>query len=221
MADPEITRAAAGDDTFDFADPQPAFLTQLDEDPDAACHDLALFVNRLLTDRPPAILLRLDPEVRHDMIQDTLIRLIGPEQREKGFPRLRRYEPRGWPFACWVRTVAKNVVRSYFGRKEDPTDPTVLPEPDEDATDPEPRTNREERSIRHKRQAFLSCFAKLSDFCRLVLTLRYVDRMSYNDIGPIMNLSNKDASDRARRCRATLGKCMAKGGLRRFDPGVV
>ncbi len=181
--------------------PRPPFLDLLDEDPRTALAGFYEFAWRLLTTRPPSVFRQLPEEEREDLIS-----LIVERCSERAFARLRTYEDRGKPFACWLVTEAHframDRLRKLRRHRLEELDPQ-LPAPT--APPPDPGLARR----------LQECMAKLSEKCQLLLQCA-ADGLRPREVTRLMGWPedmNAKASDDTRYCMRKLKQCLLDAGL--------
>lgn len=185
---------------------KPDFLDRLDDDRDEAWKGFYEFGWKLLESSPPRVLSGLDPDARREAISHVLHRCA-----ENDFRVLRRYRPRGIPFAVWLRRVASNHVNDGLrreGRRQVPLDDRHVEAPD---LRPDPARDHESRELL---EAVQRALAELSEKCRLLLEAA-ADGLRPRQMTSLLGLpahQNKKVGDQLRECRRTLERRLRRDG---------
>lgn len=140
-----------------------------------------------------------DAEEARDLAQETFVR---------AYSALPRFRP-GAPFSSWLYTIAANLCKSWLRKKKhapvsveevfsDGHAPALAEPPDETAS-PDVAYSREEF-----RKIVLAAVNTLPTKYRLVVVLRHLNDLSYQDIAAILKLPVTTVEHRLRTAREML-----------------
>jgi RNA polymerase sigma factor (sigma-70 family) len=194
--------AAGTQPVFDLDSPWPEFLDFLDSDPRHALEGLHTFAWKLSEARPPAIMRRLDPADRQDLISDLVLSCCSDD-----FRKLRRYQNVGKPFAAWLTTVFVRQVLDWLRRQR-----RTEELPDEfGAVEGDPPPGPTDRVV----DCLHRCLGRMTEKCRLYLACA-ADGMKPREIALLLNLpegENKRVSDDLRHCMRKLREMLLAEGV--------
>lgn len=154
-----------------------------------------------------------DPEEAKDLAQEAFV---------KAWRGLRFYKYEA-AFSTWLYRLTSNVCIDYLRRQKRRT-AVSLTTPDEentefDVVDPTP-TPEEQAQTNQTRRAVAAAMAQLEEEFRMVLTLRVVEELSYDEIAGIMDLKVGTVKSRLARAREKLKKILLQNGNDFFSHNV-
>lgn len=138
-----------------------------------------------------------------DALQEALIRIY------THLPEFRRDSA----FSTWLFRVVTNACLDSIRRKKvrpEPTDPTVI----RLRVGGSPGDGPEESLLRRETQQFVQrAISLLPDAMRLIITLRDIQDLSYQEIAEVIGIPPATVKTRLHRARRTLSALMVANGL--------
>lgn len=130
-----------------------------------------------------------DPDLTADLTQQSFL---------KAMLGLARYEPRGLPFRAWLYRIALNEVRMHWRKKKE-----VLI----DLSYREVQGLSEEMGLEmdeHEMQRLAAAMSRLDVEKARLIELRYMDGLSFNELGQVLGIGEDAAKMRTHRTLAQL-----------------
>ena len=195
-------------------DPFPAFLGLLDRESERAAAGFHEFAWRMLLSSPPPSFRSLEPDERHDLIADLVLRCV-----QDNFEMLRKYRNEGKPFAGWLATVANFRAIDYLRKRQrhrarhreiDQEDPDgfalveTLAAPGSGADEDVDAARMVER--------VKGCMDTMSERCQVLLQ-GAADGLKPRELTALLGWprdANKKLADAVRECRRTLKRCIER-----------
>jgi RNA polymerase sigma-70 factor (ECF subfamily) len=143
-------------------------------------------------------------EEARDALQEVFLRLA---------ERIDRYDP-GRPFVPWFLRLATNVVINLHHRRAVRTRGQLRIARGDDPVHARDGTPEEDgpparAAARELRERLLAGIGTLPEAYRRILTMRYVDHLSYDEIGRALALPSGTVKNRLHRARAALRRQLA------------
>jgi RNA polymerase sigma-70 factor (ECF subfamily) len=181
-------------------EPDPGFLLQaVRGEGEGFRHLLDLYAPRV-----QAIALRYlgSREETQDALQEVFLRLA---------QRIDRYD-RSRPFAPWFLRLATNVIINLHHHRRARLQPGPFPVDRSGERQLEPAVGTpappELAATRELRGRLLAGIASLPEAYRQILTLHYVELLSYEEVGEALRLPPGTVKNRLHRARAALGRAL-------------
>lgn len=146
-----------------------------------------------------------DPEDARDLAQESFI---------KAWRGLRFYKQEA-AFSTWLYRLTSNVCIDFLRQKKRRATVSLTAGEDEERQPdiPDPAPTPEERAVSaDRRETVARAMAQLEDDFRMVLTLRVVEELSYDEIADIMDLKVGTVKSRLARAREKLKKILLQNG---------
>ncbi len=141
---------------------------------------------------------RLTGDEAEDIVQDTFL---------KAWKNVRRYDSSSAKFKTWLMRIARNTAIDHLRRKKPETFSHFENEqgdsPFENAFDDEPLPD-ELAARADDARAVQNALEKLSPLHREVILLRYMNQLSFEEIGAVLSESSNTMRSRNRRALAEL-----------------
>lgn len=152
-----------------------------------------------------------NPEDAHDLAQEAFI---------KAWRGLRFYKSEA-AFSTWLYRLTSNVCIDFLRRqKRRPTVSLTVREDGEESTELEVEDiqSQPEEQVLHNevRTEIAKAMDQLEDEFRMILTLRVIDELSYEEIAEIMDLKIGTVKSRLARARLKLKKILLQSGNNLF-----
>ena len=181
----------------------------------AGDHDAFAQLVQAYEDKVYNLCLRMcaDPEDARDLAQEAFV---------KAWRGLRFYK-REAAFSTWLYRLTGNVCIDFLRQKKRRAAMSLTVSGDEETQldIPDPTPTPEEQTISSAlRQSVSDAMAQLEDEFRMVLTLRVVEELSYDEIAEIMDLKVGTVKSRLARAREKLRKILLQNGNDFFDRNV-
>jgi RNA polymerase sigma-70 factor, ECF subfamily len=128
-------------------------------------------------------------ELAADLTQQTFL---------KALVALPRFEPRGLPFRAWLYRIALNELRMHWRKKKE----TIM-----DLSWAEVRELRTETGLPETEediQRLATALSRLPEEKARLIELRYIDGMSFVEVGQVLGIAEDAAKMRVHRVLATL-----------------
>lgn len=148
--------------------------------------------------------LTLTHELTQDILQESMLEMF------KFLDKLEKAE-RFWP---WLRRIAANKVRSYYGNKQNRTTMS-LSDIDDKSMQRDSQEGVADLIRQEMKQTILSAMQQLKPRQRHILVLRCYEQMKYSEIGEEMGCSEFGARRLFYRAKKSLAKQLARRGLGR------
>ncbi len=148
--------------------------------------------------------LTLTHELTQDILQECMLEMfkfLDKLQKAEGF----------WP---WLRKIAANKVRTYYGNKQNRTTMS-LAEIDDKSLQRDSQEGVADLIRQELKQTILSAMQQLKPRHRHILVLRCYEQMKYSEIGEEMGCSEFGARRLFYRAKKSLAKQLARRGLGR------
>jgi RNA polymerase sigma-70 factor (ECF subfamily) len=146
--------------------------------------------------------LTLSHELTQDILQETILEMF------KFLDKLEKAEG----FWAWLRKIAANKVRKYYGHKQNRTTMS-LSEMDDSGLQKDSREGIADLIRQELKQNILSAMQQLKPRHRQILVLRCYEQMKYSEIGEEMGCSEFGARRLFFRAKKSLAKQLARRGL--------
>lgn len=147
---------------------------------------------------------------------------LAQEAFVKAWRGLRFYKQEA-AFSTWLYRLTSNVCIDYLRREKRRPTQSLTADDDEksmiEIPDPAP-TPHEQAQTREVRQCVAKAMKQLDEEFHLVLTLRVVDELSYEEIAQITDLKVGTVKSRLARAREKLRKILLQNGNDLFSPNV-
>jgi RNA polymerase sigma-70 factor, ECF subfamily len=115
-------------------------------------------------------------------------------------------------FGGWIYNIAFRLCLDYLRKKSSRRPVISFDELEAKGLEPyEPDRGKEQRDIEERSQSLKEAIDKLPDLYRLVVTLRYMNKMSYKDIADHLNEPEGTIANRLHRATRLLKDRMSKG----------
>jgi RNA polymerase sigma factor (sigma-70 family) len=193
----------------------PAFLSELDSNPEGAFEQFYRLAFEVLTNMPPRPMRGLSKEDFQDLTHEIIYHCV-----KDGFRVLRGYKDKGKPFIAWLYSVAHNKALDFVRWKASRKDTIPI------------HKNSDGRGLENVLEDYSGDTAtqvefaellgvvrdamrKLGDYCRLPLEMA-ADEFTPREMVTVLRLppdQNKKVSDDLRYCREKLKKRLAAAGV--------